>query len=360
MPEQLPVNEEYHRMEEGFDASQKRLSSAFDAIFAKYGNPENEDDGDIIDLNTGEIVEDRGHLKSLETQKGLWQKVMGGDYDDEDDEDDWVTFREERVQQQQEQELYQEEQGSEIQGNECTPPKKVNRKQKMSNRRKLTTPVTKSNWLLDDDAFDNLLTPTTRKRGTKRRISHNALRSPSVRKMMEEESDDDTMLLTPIRRRHSSFSHATVPRNEPPSPQASMLLSQEDEPRDEGPTIDLLSSPEPDPGQPSSNNQVLDIQQTNSNNTDNDADDNLMTNNDDDASSMVIVISDDEADNNMAQPPDHSNDSNHQTSGLTAETPPTMRDYFQGPTVLQRLFSRNPFGYADFKQQERLRIMNES
>jgi hypothetical protein len=365
MPEQLRDNEEYQRMEEGFDASQKRLSSAFEAIFAKYGNPENEDDGDIIDLNTGEIVEDRGHLKSLETQKGpgLWQKVMGGDYDDDDDDDGWVTYRDEEGEDAEEPPQQRgQEQRRENDNDGGTARVKADKRQRTGTRR-LTTPVTRSNWLLDDDAFDNLLTPTAHKRGTKRRPSNHAFRSPSVKKMMEEESDDDTMLITPIRRKNSSFLHTPVRRNNTSNSQCPTLLTQEDEPREEGPAMDLASSPEP----PSSINQVVDkdpppdndddddvqvLDKPNSIN-DNDSDDHLMTNNDDKPPPITIEISDDED----KQQPAPSNDDQ---SSNTAPTPPRPPTYPQGPTALQRLFATNPFAYADFKQQERLRIINQS
>lgn len=45
--------------------SQQKLKSAWDNIISKYGDPSLMDEGDVVDLVTGEIIEDHGHLQGI-------------------------------------------------------------------------------------------------------------------------------------------------------------------------------------------------------------------------------------------------------------------------------------------------------
>uniref|UniRef100_A0A060T3P7 ARAD1C41448p n=1 Tax=Blastobotrys adeninivorans TaxID=409370 RepID=A0A060T3P7_BLAAD len=55
--------------------SQQRLENAWLSIIEKYGDPSLE--ADIVDLETGEIVDDRGHLGSLEESETVWDISLG-------------------------------------------------------------------------------------------------------------------------------------------------------------------------------------------------------------------------------------------------------------------------------------------
>ncbi|ODQ80500.1 hypothetical protein BABINDRAFT_166119 [Babjeviella inositovora NRRL Y-12698] len=70
---QPPLWEEPNITKEEFDARNKARSKVFqskwESILAKYAAVPEEDQGDLIDLITGEVVEDNGHLRSMETAK---------------------------------------------------------------------------------------------------------------------------------------------------------------------------------------------------------------------------------------------------------------------------------------------------
>lgn len=187
---QLNSRGEFEDIETKRSEARKRLYDAWEEIFEKYGNPENEDDGDIIDLNTGEIVEDRGHLKSLSTKRGIWQ----GEYPHQGQEEPEETSSSKKTAQHENTE------------------KTFTKPETPSNIKKVSTSSTNSNCLLDDDAFDNLLTPNNnilKKRAASPRFSM----SPRMKSQLDDESDDDTMLLTPAKPR----SRISTPLSRPPT-----------------------------------------------------------------------------------------------------------------------------------------------
>ncbi|ODQ66512.1 hypothetical protein NADFUDRAFT_82307 [Nadsonia fulvescens var. elongata DSM 6958] len=57
----------------------KKLRSTWDAILQKYGVMSAEEQGDILDLNTCEVIEDNGHVESLHVKKnGIWESKSAG------------------------------------------------------------------------------------------------------------------------------------------------------------------------------------------------------------------------------------------------------------------------------------------
>lgn len=61
------------------DAATRRLKSVWDSIIERYSEPSVVEQGDIVDLDTGEIVKDNGHLRSLKEQEDdMWMEKRRG------------------------------------------------------------------------------------------------------------------------------------------------------------------------------------------------------------------------------------------------------------------------------------------
>lgn len=54
-------------------AAIKRLESAWEHIYEKYGRDVDGEEGDIIDLETGRLVVDNGHLRGMKRKAGVWR-----------------------------------------------------------------------------------------------------------------------------------------------------------------------------------------------------------------------------------------------------------------------------------------------
>ena len=69
-----------------FNHSTLKFGFALKSIIEKYGKTESENGGDIIDLETGEVIEDNGHLSSLRDapMNNIWNEVESFSSEDED------------------------------------------------------------------------------------------------------------------------------------------------------------------------------------------------------------------------------------------------------------------------------------
>lgn len=108
---QLSSNESTQDLDSMRRESQQRLETIWRGIEEKYGDPSLE--ADVVDLETGEIVDDRGHLASLQESETLWDISLNPSVDrrrphdseppstpirhlrldrDQDDEDEYSLF----------------------------------------------------------------------------------------------------------------------------------------------------------------------------------------------------------------------------------------------------------------------------
>lgn len=77
---------------EGLASSTQRFKSAWESIIAKYSDEQYAESGDIVDLVTGDVIEDNGHLRSLPVDRSsLWtffeEEDSRSDDVSEDDDD---------------------------------------------------------------------------------------------------------------------------------------------------------------------------------------------------------------------------------------------------------------------------------
>ncbi|ANB11286.1 Muscle M-line assembly protein unc-89 [Sugiyamaella lignohabitans] len=162
------------------EKSEYKLGQAWMAIISKYGNEDIEKDADVIDLYTGEIVEDHGHLRSLDDKTGsLWLDV--------DDENDGESARRKR------------KSGSQT-GLDSSPSKKSKNNSPVKPVADLT------NWLLNsDDGHDkedtilpqnnstSVISPIRQKIDIPSSpIKHNNSSSAVLQYLDESDSDSDT------------------------------------------------------------------------------------------------------------------------------------------------------------------------
>lgn len=77
-PEDTEVVSEEWDLQAARAQNDLRLKSIFEGIFAKYGNDFSEV-GDEIDLETGEIVVNNGHLQAMHEETDIGNKEKGAD-----------------------------------------------------------------------------------------------------------------------------------------------------------------------------------------------------------------------------------------------------------------------------------------
>ncbi|VVT51669.1 uncharacterized protein SAPINGB_P003173 [Magnusiomyces paraingens] len=82
---------------DNLDTSTQRFQNTWEAIISKYSDSKYAESGDVVDLLTGDVVEDNGHLRSLpENQKSLWTyygEPEEEEYDPGDDVDEVDLFK---------------------------------------------------------------------------------------------------------------------------------------------------------------------------------------------------------------------------------------------------------------------------
>ena len=86
---------EYADLDRRRQTSLHKVRDAWKSIIKKYSALSENEQGDVVDIATGEIIKDTGHLRSLHQEDNLWAEASsrahagGGSGDDHDDGDEF-------------------------------------------------------------------------------------------------------------------------------------------------------------------------------------------------------------------------------------------------------------------------------